>query len=161
LIAFWRRQSEISAGLPQGPMFGPRSGGIAMRTRIIVGVTLMIALLGVGTYMSRAGEVEGRRQWTVINFVDPVQVKDQIVMGPVLIVHDDEKMGRGEACTTFYRFDAAKGPQEELLSFHCRPVQRPRVDRTTFSLVDTPIGCKRLTEYQIAGDAEAHGIPTK
>ena len=71
-----------------------------MRTRIIVGVTLMIALLGAGTYVSRAGEVGGRRQWTVINFVDPVQVKDQIMMGPVLIVHDDEKMGRGKACTT-------------------------------------------------------------
>jgi hypothetical protein len=132
-----------------------------MRTRIIVAVTLLIALLAVGTYVSRAGEVGGRRQWTAINFVDAVQVKDQIMMGPVLIVHDDEKMGRGEPCTTFYRFDPAKGPQEELLSFHCRPVQRTRVDRTTFKLVDTPLGCKRLTEYQVAGDSEAHGIPTK
>ena len=133
-----------------------------MRTRIIVGVTLLIALFGVGTYVSRAGEVGGHRQWAAINFVDPVQVQDQIIMGPVLIVHDDEKMGRGEACTTFYRFDPAKGPQEKILSFHCRPVQRTVADRTTFSLVDNPAAsCKRLTEYQIAGDSEAHGIPSK
>jgi hypothetical protein len=86
---------------------------------------------------------------------------DQILMGPVLIVHDHEKMSRGEACTTFYRFTAGKGPGDELLSFHCRPVQRTTVDRTRLRVVDSPLGCKRLTEYQIAGDSEAHGIPTK
>jgi hypothetical protein len=131
-----------------------------MRTRIIVCVTLLIALLGVGTYAGRAGEL-GHRQWSAINFIDPVQVKDQIIMGPVLIVHDDEKMARGEACTTFYRFDPAKGPQEKLVSFHCRPVQRSVVDHTTFSTVSTAAGCKRLTEYQIAGDSEGHGVPSK
>ena len=83
-----------------------------MKTRIIVGVLLLIAVLGVGTYTSRAGDVAGRRQWSIVNFVEPVQVKDQIVMGPVLIVHDAEKMSRGEACTTFYRFEPAKGPRK-------------------------------------------------
>src|SRR5437762_7370421 len=99
-----------------------------MRTRIIVGVTLLVAVLGVGTFAGRAAEVGGHRQWTVVNFPDAVQVKDQILMGPVLIVHDDEKMSRGEACTTFYRFDPSKGPQEKLISFHCLPVQRSTVD---------------------------------
>ena len=131
-----------------------------MRTRIIVGVTLLIAMLGVGTFAVRASEV-GRIQWTAVNFVDAVQVKDQLVMGPVLIVHDDEKMARGEPCTTFYRFDPAKGPQEKLISFHCLPVQRSRAAHTTFSTVGTEVGCKRLVEYQIAGDSEAHGIPSK
>ena len=132
-----------------------------MRIRIIVGVTLLVALLGVGTFVGRAAEVGGHRQWTVVNFPDAVQVMDQIVMGPVLIVHDDQKMSRGEACTTFYRFTPGKGPREEILSFHCLPVQRTTVEHTKFSVVDTPVGCKRLTEYQIAGDSEAHGIPTK
>jgi len=132
-----------------------------MRARIIVGVVLVMALFCVGTFASRAGDRAGRRQWTVVNFMNPVQVKDRVVMGPVLIVHDDEKMARGEACTTFYRFTPGKGPGDELLSFHCRPVQRTTVDRTRFSVVDAPAGCKRLTEYQIAGDSEAHGIPTK
>jgi len=131
-----------------------------MRTRMIVGVTLLVALLGVGV-VGRAAAAAGYRQWTVVNFTDAVQVKGQIVMGPVLIVHDDEKMARGEACTTFYRFTPGKGPREELLSFHCLPVQRTTVDRTRFSIVDSPAGCKRLTEYQIAGDSEAHGVPTK
>jgi hypothetical protein len=132
-----------------------------MKTRIIVGVALLIGVLGVGTYASHAGNTAGQRQWTIVNFADPVAVKDQILMGPVLIVHDDAKMARGLPCTTFYRFDTAKGPQQELVSFHCKPIQRTAVDQTTFNLVPTPLGCKRLTEYQIGGDAEAHGIPAK
>ena len=132
-----------------------------MRVRLIVGAALLIGLFGVGTFASRAGDVAGARQWTVVNFPDPVQVDGQLVMGPVLIVHDSEKMARGEACTTFYRFVPGKGPQEALVSFHCQPVQRAAVEQTTFSVVDSPMGCKRLTEYQVAGETEAHGIPEK
>jgi hypothetical protein len=132
-----------------------------MKTRIIVGVIVLIGVLGVGTYASRAGDTAGQRQWTVVNFPDPVQVKDQIVMGPVLIVHDDEKMSRGEACTTFYRFEPGKGPKEAIVSFHCIPQTRVAVAQTTFNVVDSPSGCKRLVDYQIGGDSEAHGVPLK
>ena len=132
-----------------------------MRTRIIVGISLLLSVLAVGTYTSRAGDGAGGRHWTIVNLTDPVLVKDQIVMGPVLIVHDDAKMGRGLPCTTFYRFDPATGPQEELVSFHCLRVQRAAVEQTTFTLASTSGSCKRLTEYQIGGDAEAHGIPSK
>ena len=82
-------------------------------------------------------------------------------MGPVLIVHDSEKMSRGEPCTTFYRFKPGAGQKEGLVSFHCRPRQAQTVDTTTFTTVATEPGCKRLVEYQIAGDAEAHGVPVK
>jgi hypothetical protein len=30
-----------------------------------------------------------------------------------------------------------------------------------FTTVSTEPGCKRLVEYQIGGDAEAHGVPVK
>ena len=134
-----------------------------MRTRIIVGAAVLVAVLGLGTFTSRAGDVAGSRQWTLVTFADPVIVKDQIVMGPVLIVHDSDKMARGQACTTFYRFEPGKGPKEELLSFHCRPDARPVVAQTTFTYSDSPTasGCKRLLAYQIAGDAEVHGIPVR
>ena len=132
-----------------------------MRVRVIVGAALIIGLFGVGTFTSRAGDAAGLRQWTIVNFPDPVQVKGELVMGPVLIVHDSEKMARGEACTTFYRFTPGTGPQEALVSFHCQPVQRAAVAQTTLSVVDSPTGCKRLTQYQVAGETEAHGIPSK
>jgi hypothetical protein len=132
-----------------------------MGTRIIIGVSVVAVLLGAGVLTVRAGEVAGARQWAIVNFPDVVQVKDQLIMGQVLIVHDNDKMARGEACTTFYRFEPGKGPKEELVSFHCRPETAPKVGQTTFTLAETSIGCRRLVSYQIAGDDETHGVPAK
>ena len=132
-----------------------------MKSRFIVGALLVVGIFSVGGVASRGGSA-GSRSWTVVNLADPVIVVDQLMMGPVLIVHDDQKMEQGEACTTFYRFDPARGPQEELVSFHCTPVQRT-VAATTVLTVSNKIevGCKRLIEYQIAGESEAHAIPLK
>lgn len=134
-----------------------------MKSRIVLGALLAIGLLSVGTHASRGVNVAGARQWTIANFVNPVNVHGQVVMGPVLIVHDDEKMAKGEACTTFYRFDPSRGPREEIVSFHCTPVQRDVAGETTFTVVNSPNDgtCKRLVEYQIAGDGEGHQIPEK
>jgi hypothetical protein len=133
-----------------------------MRSRTLVGVFLLITLVGAGSVAARGHSYVGSdKQWSVVNFPDPVQVKGLFVMGPVLIVHDDAKMARGEACTTFYRFEPGRGPREEIVSFHCTPRQAAPVDTTRFATVTTEPGCKRLVEYQIAGDSEVHGIPIK
>jgi hypothetical protein len=127
-----------------------------MRTRIIVGAFLVVGTLSAAMLASS----NATKQWAIVNFPDPVQVVDQLVMGPVLIVHDDVKMAEGEPCTTFYRFDPKRGPQEALVSFHCRPAQRNVAAKTTFT-IESELTCKRLVEYQIAGDSEAHGIPSR
>ena len=58
-------------------------------------------------------------------------------MGPYLIVHDDAKMERGEPCTTFYRFDPAKGPQEEVAVVPLHAGQCGKVvDRLTLTQTD-------------------------
>lgn len=133
-----------------------------MRTRILVGVVVLLALVGAGTLAARgSSEVGLDKQWALTNFPNPVMVNGTLIMGPVLIVHDSAKMARGEACTSFYRFKPGVGPQEALVSFHCRPRQANAVDQTTFTVASTEPGCKRLVEYQIAGDAEAHGVPVK
>ena len=134
-----------------------------MRSRIIVGVFLLIALVGAGTLAARGNSYVGSdKQWAIVNFPDPVSVNGEFVMGPVLIIHDSAKMARGEPCTTFYRFDPARGPKEALVSFHCNPRPSDSVDTTTLTTVSiTPGACKKLVEVQIAGDAEAHGVPTK
>jgi len=132
-----------------------------MKARMIVGAICVVGLFGVGTFASRGdASVSAPRQWTIMNILDPVSVKGEIVMGPVMIVHDDRKMERGEPCTTFYRFDPARGPREEIVSFHCTPVQREVARTTTLTLQNGVEGaCKRLVQYQFAGDTEAHGIP--
>jgi hypothetical protein len=133
-----------------------------MRTRILVGLVLLVALVGAGRVGARGTSyVSQDKQWSIVNFVDPVLVKGQFVMGPVLIVHDSAKMARGEACTTFYRFDPAKGPGEELVSFHCIPREADAAPTTTVKIYSTDAGCRRLVEYQVAGDNEAHGVPIR
>ena len=128
-----------------------------MRSRIIVGAFLLVSALGAGVLATSAAG----RQWSIVNFPNPVQVQKEIVMGPVLIVHDDEKMAKGEPCTTFYRFDPKSGSREEIVSFHCVPVTRSVVDQTTFTVAEQATNCKRLVEYQFAGESEAHGVPVK
>ena len=129
---------------------------------IRVGVLLLVALVGAGTLTARGDSFVGKsKQWTIVNFADPVLVKGNYVMGPVLIVHDNDKMAKGEACTTFYRFDTAKGPQEVLVSFHCTPRAGSTVDSTQIITTLTDPGCRKLVEYQIGGDSEVHGVPVK
>lgn len=133
-----------------------------MKARFLVLSLLVVGVMTVGTGASRGQSGTNRKTWTMVNFMHPVLVKNQLVMGPVLIVHDDEKMEQGEACTTFYRFDPARGPQEELVSFHCTPVQRQIVATTQLKVSDgSGPTCRRLLEYQIAGESEAHAIPAK
>ena len=133
-----------------------------MHARFLVLGALIVGTMSVGTVASRGQGVAGSRTWTMVNFADPVRVVDQFVMGPVMIVHDDQKMERGEACTTFYRFDPARGPQEELVSFHCTPAQRALAAETRLTLSKPDdAGCKRLLEYQIAGETEAHAVPVR
>jgi len=134
-----------------------------MRLSIRVGVLLVVALIGAGTLAARGDSYAGgATQWTVVNFRDPVVVKGNYVTGPVLIVHDSAKMARGEACSTFYRFDPARGQQEEIVSFHCQPrMTEAPAETTRIVVLPTDPGCRKLIEYQIAGDAEAHGVPVK
>jgi hypothetical protein len=94
------------------------------------------------------------RQWGLTTFTDPVLVTDQILMGPYLIVHDDAKMERGEPCTTFYRFDPATGPKEEVVSFHCTPINRKLTDAISLFQIDPSANLRHppVDEYQFAGD---------
>jgi hypothetical protein len=106
-----------------------------------------------------AAPTEATTRWSIVNFIDTVRVGRAFISGPVLIVHDDAKMAKGEPCTTFYRFEPGSGPREALVSFYCTPRRAKAVKDTTVTAVALDGGIKQLTEYQLAGDTEAHGIP--
>jgi hypothetical protein len=110
-------------------------------------------------HAAMSSTASGDRQWSIVNFMNTVRVGRAFVSGTVLIVHDNAKMARGEPCTTFYRFDPSKGPRDALVSFHCKPRRAAAVAATTFKKMNTGEGVDQLTEYQLAGDSEAHGIP--
>lgn len=124
-----------------------------MRSRILVGALLLTAIVAVGTRLAAAPSLK----WAIVNLSQPTMIAGTLVTGPVMFVHDDAKMARGEACTTVHRFWPT-GPAEPLVAFHCKPrwVQGPGKFTAT---VKEAAGTRTLTEYQFAGDAEAHGVP--
>ncbi len=132
-----------------------------MRSRIAVGVLALVGLLSVSGLASRGDAAGPSRRWAVVNFTSPVQLGDQFLMGRYLIVHDDEQMARGEACTTIYRVDPVRGPQEQVMTFHCVPSQRAVCAETTFKVRERGGEVPKLIEYQFAGDTEGHGVPVK
>jgi hypothetical protein len=130
-----------------------------MRSRILVAAFLFAGVLTADA--AKDGESARARQWAVTYLAEPTLVGSTIIQGPVLFVHDDAKMARGEPCTSIRLFDPESGPAEELVSFHCIPKARPAVAKftvTTRPNVELGFGCI-LTEYQFAGDAEGHGVP--
>jgi len=129
-----------------------------MRSRIVLGA-LLVTSLGVGALATSASTT---RKWAVVDLQHPTQIGTTVAMGPVLFVHDDAKMARGEPCTTVYRYEPGKGPQEEIVSFHCQPRQTAVAETfilTTETNLDLGLSGCRLKAYQFAGDSEAHGVP--
>ena len=131
-----------------------------MRSRILAMMVLLVTVLAAGM-LATSGDRVKPRQWAVVNLLEPTLIGSTLVQGPVLFTHDDARMARGEPCTTVTLFDPARGPLEEIAAFHCIPTLRKPV--ATFTVRTRPntalgFGCV-LTEYQFAGDTEAHGVP--
>jgi len=131
-----------------------------MRSRLLVGALLVLAFCTAGG--ASTGSHASPRQWAIVNFTDPVTLRGHILMGQYLVVHDDQRMAKGEPCTSIYRFDANRGPQALEVEFTCKPDQRAACDKTTFSVRRNPeLGIATVVEYQFAGDSEVHGIPAR
>jgi hypothetical protein len=127
---------------------------------MLVGAVAVLAVLAVDTVVT-SGDAAPRRQWAIAYLAEPTLVGSTIVKGPVIFTHDDARMQRGEPCTTVYLFEPGKGPDEEIVSFHCIPTRRDAVSHFTVrTQPNTTLGygCV-LTEYQFAGDTEGHRVP--
>jgi hypothetical protein len=131
-----------------------------MRYRIPVSLVIL-TLVWAASMRATTSAVASARQQAVFYLTEPTLIGSTIVKGPVLFTHDETKMARGEPCTTVYLVEPGKGPAEAVASFHCIPTRRAAVG--TFTITTRPnaalgFGCV-LTEYQFAGDTEAHGVP--
>lgn len=125
-------------------------------------LVLLLALVGVvvfGTTSTAASKSSvGRKQKAVIKFDQPVILLGVTLKGEYLVVHDDEAMNRGEACTHVYKGNV----QEEsklIVSFHCVPVERAKVAHFTVRTTTLSPDVTELREFQFKGDIEAHGVP--
>lgn len=131
-----------------------------MRSRAIVGSLMLVAIVMFAFAASRTAATPALK-WAAVNLKDTTQIAGKFVSGPVVFVHDDAKMERGAPCTSVHRYDAEKGLGEEIVAFHCKPRWTSAPGRFTTATTSRPDGPPVMTEYQFAGDEEAHGIPTK
>lgn len=129
-----------------------------MRSRIRTGTLVAAVGLVIGVSAPTAAPAV---KWAAVNLTETTMIAGSFVSGPVVFVHDDDRMARGEPCTSVHRHDPVTGPGEALVSFHCTPRWGTAPDRFTTSLARRPDGPRVMTEYQFAGDEEAHRIPIR
>lgn len=131
-----------------------------MVSRATVALVLLVGALVPATVATSGDRAPGH-QSAIVGFEHPTWVAGEMLIGTYVIVHDEDKMTRGEPCTALYRVGARTRPLEEVVSFHCIPRERKVVSRFTTTVSSDPVlGMDTLTEYQFAGDAEGHGVPT-
>ena len=121
---------------------------------------LLVGTLVPATFAMR-GDRAPSHQSAIVRFEHPTWVAGEMLIGTYVIVHDEDKMTRGEPCTALYRVGTQPGrPLEEVVSFHCIPHERQVVSSFTVTVSPNPaLGIDTLTEYQFAGDSEGHGVP--
>jgi hypothetical protein len=123
---------------------------------LLIALLFAVALSSSSVATSKAA-APAKKQKSVVLFNEPVQLMGVTLKGQYLFVHDDAAMARGEACTFVYKGEAEIA-SKLVVSFHCTPVQRQKVDSF---IVRTELitGVTQLREYQFSGDAEAHMVP--
>jgi hypothetical protein len=124
------------------------------------GLLVIGALLVVGALSPAGVAGQAKAQKAVLQFDEPVKLLDVILKGEYVIVHDDERMAKGEPCT--YVYARENGQQGKLVvSFHCVPVQREAADRFTVIVggYDPATRLPEMVEYRFAGSTEGHQVP--
>jgi hypothetical protein len=130
-----------------------------MESRTIVASVLFVGALMSTSFVTIDDGAAPHQQSAIVRFAHPTWVGSEMLIGTYVIVHDEDKMTRGEPCTTFYRVGTRARPLEEVVSFRCIPHERTVVHRFTTTVESNPaLGIDALTEYQFAGDSEGHGV---
>lgn len=114
----------------------------------------LIIILGVFALVTNAETKKQER--AKIEFTETVKLFDVLLKGDYLIVHDEDLMAKGEACT--YIYDTAG---KLVTSFHCTPVERPKSNsfRLVTSRANMTNGPAEVIEIQFPGSTEAHRVP--
>ena len=128
-----------------------------MKSLFLLGALLLAVILSSSSAVTSNASSSARKQKAVTQFNDPVRLMGVPLKGQYLFVHDDAAMARGEACTFVYKGDVEIAGKL-VVSFHCTPVQRLKVDSFVVRTERTN-GFNELREFQFDGDAEAHMVP--
>ena len=125
---------------------------------LLFALLFAVALSSSSAVVSKASNP--KKQKAVVQFNDPVRLQGVLLKGEYLFVHDDAAMMRGETCTFVYKGDSDIA-SKLVVSFHCTPLQRQKVDSFVVRTTQVSPGVNELREFQFSGETEAHGVPLK
>ena len=105
------------------------------------------------------------RKTSIANIPDKTKLLKTTLQGKYIFVHDDSKMAKGEPCLYVYEYSEDQAGQPEVkpeklvVSFHCQPVERPKVDRLVLTYGMLSADLFELREIQFSGSTEGHRVP--
>ena len=123
--------------------------------RFLLAGSMLFAVMMVGAFAAHAKTDSKINERATVQFTETVKLFNVFLRGEYLIVHDEGRMAKGEACT--YLYDRSG---KLVVSFHCTPVQRPKADH--FKVIATRLtadGVSEIKEIQFQGSTEAHLVP--
>lgn len=129
-----------------------------MKSFLLLVAILAVVALGGTSVTSITNATNANKERAVTRFDYPVSLMNVPLKGEYLFVHDEEAMARGEACTLVYK-GLNETPKNLVISFHCMPVVRGRVETFTVRTSLVAPGQYELREFQFAGSREAHLVP--
>lgn len=136
-------------------------GGFIMRRLLLL--VLMLGAVGlIGSAPLPTGKAQApQKEVAFVEFPDQVKLLGVFLRGQYVILHDHERMARGENCTYVYSRKAGQ-PDKLVASFHCVPVARKKAEHFTVrtSRFSNLIPIPEVREIQFAGSSEAHQVPT-
>jgi hypothetical protein len=125
--------------------------------RLLFAASMFTALvITIGVFTAQAKAEPKKNERATIEFTETVKLMGVFLKGEYVIVHDEDKMAKGQDCT--YVYDA-KGTL--VVSFHCTPVERQKSERFRIVASRATItnGPAEIKEIQFAGSTEAHLVP--
>lgn len=126
--------------------------------RMILLSTVVVAVLA-GIALAQRPTDSATKEEAVVEFTDKTKLGGETLLGKYYFEHDDSRMARGEACMYVYTYDGSN-PGKLVVSFHCTPVERPKVRATVVSVsMTSKPDIFVLTEIQFARSTKGHLVP--
>jgi hypothetical protein len=129
-----------------------------VRSFLLFAAILLVVTLASTSTPPVTNAANANKDRAVTKFNHPVTLMNVQLKGIYLFVHDDAAMARGEACTFVYE-GLNEIPKNLVISFHCMPVVRERVENFTVRTSLVAPGQFELREFQFADSTEAHLVP--
>lgn len=136
-----------------------------MKRVLLISLIFVAMTMIAGAPGSLATAAAPGKEMAVVDITDKTKVLKATLQGKYILVHDDEKMARGEPCFYIYEFSQDPAGQPELkpeklvVSFHCQPVQHEKANHIVLTYGMTDGGLFELREIQFAGSSEGHRVP--